>query len=123
MVLSILLNLVAIACYFTIARSSLVLFYGTCVLLGVANGYWAVFVTVAAEQFGTNLRATATTTAPNFVRGSLVLMSLLFVQLRDRGAGATVSAITVGVLVSVVALAAVWGIEETYGKDLDFVDT
>jgi MFS transporter, putative metabolite:H+ symporter len=121
-VLSILLNLVAIACYFTIGRTSSTVFYATCLLLGIANGYWAVFVTVAAEQFGTNLRATATTTAPNFVRGSLTIISLLFVQLRDHGAGPTTSAILVGVGVSVIALAAVLGIEETFGKDLDFVE-
>ncbi len=121
-VLSVLLNLAAIAFYFTVGRASVAAFYGACVFLGVANGYWAVFVTVAAEQFGTNLRATATTTAPNFVRGSLPLISILFVYLRDHGAGAIWSAILVGLLVSGIALASVLGIEETYGKDLDFVE-
>ena len=53
-----------------------------CVFLGVATGYWAVFVTVASEQFGTNIRATVTTTAPNFVRGSLVPVTLAFEALR-----------------------------------------
>jgi MFS transporter, putative metabolite:H+ symporter len=121
-VLSILLNVVAIACYFTVGRTSLVAFYAACLLLGIANGYWAVFVTVAAEQFGTNLRATATTTAPNFVRGSLALVSLAFLQIRDHGAGPVWSAILVGLMVSGIALLSVLGIEETYGKDLDFVE-
>ena len=121
-VASLALNLVALGVYFTIGRSSLVAFYGACVLLGIANGYWAVFVTVAAEQFGTNLRATATTTAPNFVRGSLNLISLAFVATRDAGAGPLGSAVITGVVVGVMALVAVLGIEETYGKDLDFVE-
>jgi putative MFS transporter len=121
-VLSVALNLAAIGGYFTFGRTSPEAFYGACVLLGIANGYWAVFVTIAAEQFGTNLRATATTTAPNFVRGGLVLMSTLFVAVRDAGAGAMWSAIIVGVAVSLVALASVLGIEETFGKDLDFVE-
>ena len=58
-------------------------FLRVCFVLGFASGYWAVFVTVASEQFGTNLRATATTTAPNFVRGAVVPMTLLFQALRE----------------------------------------
>jgi MFS family permease len=53
-------------------------FYTICLLLGISCGYWAVFVTNASEQFGTNLRATVTTTVPNFVRGSVVPLTLLF---------------------------------------------
>ncbi len=121
-VLSIALNLVAIGCYFTIGRTSLFAFYASVLLLGIANGYWAVFVTVAAEQFGTNLRATATTTAPNFVRGSLTVISLAFIQLRDHGAGPIWSAVIVGGTVGVISLLAVLGIDETYGKDLDFLE-
>jgi putative MFS transporter len=121
-VLSVALNLVAMAAYFTVGRSSVTAFYVVCVFLGIANGYWAVFVTVAAELFGTNLRATATTTAPNFVRGGLTLMTLAFTTIRDGGAGSMWSAVLVGVVVSAVALASVLGIEETFGKDLDFVE-
>ncbi len=119
---SLVLNLVGLATYFLVGPSSLVAFYGACVLLGVANGYWAVFVTVAAEQFGTNVRATATTTAPNFVRGSLTPVSLAYVALQDGGLGVVSAGVVTGVLVGVVALVAVLGIEETYGKDLDFVE-
>lgn len=122
-VASLALNLVALAAYFTVGRASLTAFYSVCLLLGVANGYWAVFVTVAAEQFGTNLRATAATTAPNFVRGSLTLSSAAFVFLRDAGLGAITSAAVTGTFVGVLALVAVLGIEETYDKDLDFVET
>ncbi len=119
---SLLLNLLALALYFTVGSTSLNVFYATCVLLGIANGYWAVFVTVAAEQFGTNVRATATTTAPNFVRGSLTLVSLAFITVRNAGAGAVGAGVIIGATVGVLGLVAVLGIEETYGKDLDFIE-
>jgi putative MFS transporter len=119
---SLVLNLVAIGVYFLIGPSSLIAFYGACVLLGIANGYWAVFVTVAAEQFGTNVRATATTTAPNFVRGSLVAVSAAYTGLQAAGLGVVPAGTLTGIVVGVVALLAVLGIEETYGKDLDFVE-
>lgn len=119
---SLILNLVALGAYFVLGPTSLTAFYGACVLLGVANGYWAVFVTVAAEQFGTNVRATATTTAPNFVRGSLTLVSLAYVSLQGLGLGVITSGVVTGACVGVLALISVLGIEETYGKDLDFVE-
>lgn len=121
-----LLNGVAVAYYFAIGRTSTTAFYAGCLILGIANGYWAVFVTVAAEQFGTNLRATAATTAPNFVRGSLVPVSLAYLALRDafggQGSGEPLAAIVVGVVVIGVSIASLLAIEETYGKDLDYVE-
>jgi riboflavin transporter FmnP len=60
------------------------MFYVLCMLLGFSNGYWVIFVTIAAEQFGTNIRATVTTTVPNFVRGSLPLIILGFQFFRDK---------------------------------------
>lgn len=116
------LNLVALLGYFTIGGLSLPAFHGMILLLGVANGYWAVFVTVAAEQFGTNLRATAATTTPNFVRGSLPLMNWMFRGLRGLGAGILTAGALTGGLFGVLALLAILGIEETYGKDLDFIE-
>jgi MFS transporter, putative metabolite:H+ symporter len=107
--------------YFTIGRSSLLVLYTVMFGLGFATGYWAVFVTVASEQFGTNIRATVTTTAPNFVRGFLVPVTMLFEALRGR-LGITGSAAVVGALTIVIALVALAGIDETYGRDLDFVD-
>jgi putative MFS transporter len=115
------LNVVAIAGYFTIGATSTVLFYGCVLLLGIANGYWAVFVTVAAEQFGTNLRATATTTAPNFVRGSVVPMNLAFLALKP-SLGVVGAALAVGAVVVIVAFVSILGIEETFGKPMDFVE-
>jgi MFS family permease len=116
------LNALSVALYFTVGRSSLTAFYAVCVVLGVANGYWAVFVTVAAEQFGTNLRATAATTAPNFVRGSLVLVAYCYTTLDTLLGGKVIAAVVVGATVIAISAAALFGIEETYGKDLDFVE-
>lgn len=113
------LNIVAIAFYFVAGPASVEMIYVACFVLGIANGYWAVFVTVAAEQFGTNLRATATTTAPNFVRGSLVPVSIAF-QALVPAAGHVGAAVIVGAAVVTLALVSLLGIEETYGKDLDF---
>lgn len=96
-------------------------FYTLCIFLGVATGYWVVFVTMAAEQFGTNLRATVTTTAPNFVRGSLILVSLLFTTLRPYF-GIVNAAIAVATLVVAIAFFALSRLKETYGKDLDYLE-
>lgn len=116
------LNVAAIVYYFTIGRLSTTLFYAGCLFIGVANGYWAIFVTVAAEQFGTNLRATAATTAPNFVRGSLVPVSLAYLALAGLLDNQPLAAAIIGAIVVGASAAALFVIEETYGKDLDFVE-
>jgi putative MFS transporter len=107
--------------YFAPFSKSLPVFYAICGGLGFATGYWAVFVTVASEQFGTNLRATATTTAPNFVRGAVVPVTLLFQALREP-LGLAGSGFAVGALTLVGALLALAGLDETFGRDLDFVE-
>ena len=107
--------------YFTIASRSTTHFYAVCTLLGFATGYWAVFVTVASEQFGTNLRATATTTVPNFVRGSLSLLMLAFDAL-EKSSGTLMSGALVGGATIVVAFGALTLLDETHGRDLDFLE-
>jgi MFS transporter, putative metabolite:H+ symporter len=107
--------------YFVAGRASLGAFYAVCVGLGISTGYWAVFVTVASEQFGTNIRATVTTTAPNFVRGAVVPVTFAFQHLRGP-LGVTGAALSVGGVTLALALLALTGLEETYGKDLDYVD-
>ena len=107
--------------YFAPFAKSLGLFYAICFGLGVSIGYWAVFVTVASEQFGTNLRATATTTAPNFVRGAVVPVTLLFQALRAP-LGISLAGLAVGLLTVTIAAVALWGLEETFGRDLDFLE-
>jgi MFS family permease len=111
-----------IAAYFLIGHRSLFVFYTTCVGLGFGAGYWAVFVTMASEQFGTNIRATATTTAPNFVRGAVVPLTSLF-QAMTGTLGVQGSAIFVGSVTLLLAFVALAGLAETYGKDLDFVES
>lgn len=97
-------------------------FYGVCFCLGVGIGYWAVFATIAAEHFGTNLRATVATTVPNFVRASIVPITLSFQAIKPT-LGPLPAAAIVGTLSVGVALWALRGLEETHGKDLDYLET
>ncbi|HET8827686.1 MAG TPA: MFS transporter [Pelobium sp.] len=92
-----------------------------CVLLGISTGFWVIFVTIAAEQFGTNLRSTVTTTVPNFIRGSLVLITLSFEWLKTPF-GIINSALIVGITTLIIAFLAVYNLEETYGKDLNYIE-
>jgi MFS transporter, putative metabolite:H+ symporter len=96
-------------------------FYGLCVLLGFAIGYWAIFVTVAAENFGTNLRATVATTVPNFIRGSVIPITLGF-EFFKSSVGIIYSALIVAVITVIVALISLHNLQETYGKDLDYIE-
>jgi putative MFS transporter len=115
------LTVLCIAAYFTVASASLFAFYSCCLALGVAVGYWAVFVTVASEQFGTNIRATATTTVPNFVRGMAAGLTTAFAALKAP-LGVSGSAIAVGAVSIAVGAFSLWSLDETFGKDLDFVE-
>lgn len=98
--------------------------YLACAMLGFSTGFWAIFVTMAAEQFGTNLRATAATTVPNMVRGALPLINIMFLDIFQKDWGWTIvkSGITTGVIVMVVTLIAAYFTEETFGKDLNYVE-
>jgi len=96
-------------------------FYTICLLLGVSCGYWAVFVTNASEQFGTNLRATVTTTVPNFVRGAVVPLTLLFQYLKGPSGIIYSAAIVAGISLLFAYISAA-RLEETYGKDLDYIE-
>ncbi len=109
----------AVIAYFALGGTSLTVFYVLAVLGGIGIGYWAVFVSTAAELFGTNLRATVATTVPNFVRGSLVLLAIGFSELRGP-LGLIGAAIAVGVFALGVAFAGLVALRETFGVDLDF---
>lgn len=111
-----------IALFFTQNNNSPDYMYWICAGLGFATGFWAIFVTMAAEQFGTNLRATAATTVPNVVRGALPLIIILFKTLRGSMAYATAGLIT-GVVVMVIAIFAAVSAKETFGKDLNYIET
>ncbi len=120
-----LLTIGAIALYFLQGSRSAAFFYGVCLVLGFSIGYWAIFVTVAAEQFGTNLRATVATTVPNFVRGMVVPITMLFQFFRANfpgSLGIEGSALAVGGICLIVAFIALASLEETFHKDLDYFE-
>jgi MFS family permease len=112
---------VLIAIYANARGISATTFNILCLALGIAAGYWAVFVTIAAEQFGTNIRATAATTVPNFVRGAIVPMNLTLMALKP-SYGVLVAALIVGYTAIALALVSLLGMKETFGKDLDYVE-
>jgi MFS family permease len=90
-------------------------------VMGVGVGYWATFVTIASEQFGTNIRATVTTTVPNFVRGSLIPITFLF-EFFVHHYGIIKAAYIVMILLTVIAIFALSQLKETFNKDLDYLE-
>lgn len=90
-------------------------------VLGLSVGYWATFVTIASEQFGTNLRATVTTTAPNFVRGALIPITFLFEFFVGKFDLIIASYILIGVL-TILSLFALSQLKESFDKDLDYIE-
>jgi MFS family permease len=96
-------------------------FYVACFLLGFGIGYWALFVTIAAEQFGTNLRSTVATTVPNFIRGSVVPITFAFGYLRQ-SLSIIEAALIVGLVTIFIALSALRLIDETFSRDLNYVE-
>ncbi|UUC45059.1 MFS transporter [Flavobacterium cerinum] len=97
------------------------MYYFYCAWLGLGTGYWAMFVTVGAEQFGTNIRSTAATTIPNMVRGLLPVMLIAFDHLKIKN-GVVFSATIVGLVVFALAIYATLTIAETHNKDLDYTE-
>lgn len=130
-----LLTLMTIIFYLFNPVKTVDFFYLACFMLGVAIGYWALFVTIAAEQFGTNLRSTVATSVPNFIRGTVVPLTFLFKYLRDSisshyggiqdsatasSTGIIYGALIVGVFTIAIAYIALGVIDETYGRELNF---
>lgn len=117
--LFIMLTLGFVVLYLFMPLKTSVFFYFCCFLLGVGIGYWALFVTIAAEQFGTNLRSTAATTVPNFIRGTVVPITLGFQYLRGHF-GIIYGALIIGIITTIIAFISLRLIDETYGRDLNF---
>ncbi|MBS1759046.1 MAG: MFS transporter [Bacteroidetes bacterium] len=126
----------ALLLYYILCIISLILFFSPfnnsdgrmylcCAFLGFSTGFWAIFITMGAEQFGTNLRATAATTIPNMVRGALPLINLMFKDLFQKNMGWSLvqSGIVTGIVVMAVTLIAFNFTEETYHKDLDYLES
>jgi MFS transporter, putative metabolite:H+ symporter len=116
------LNFIMVLIYLNATGISANLFYLLCMFMGFSVGYWVIFVTIAAEQFGTNIRATVTTTVPNFVRGSLPLILLLYQYFRDDIFQGNIirAAMIVSIILSVIALITLWRMSETFHKDLNY---
>jgi putative MFS transporter len=113
------LSTVVFATYLIFARESLALYYAFIVCLGIGIGYWALFVTVAAEQFGTNIRSTVATTVPNFVRGALIPLTMSFQAIATQ-ADAVTAGIVVGGVAMFIGLVALKFLPETFHKELDY---
>lgn len=109
--------------YFLQQGGSSSTFYWICAGLGYGTGFSVVYITMSAEQFGTNLRASAAISIPNMVRGALPLILLLFKTIREAvGSYLTGGWITGAFLMSMAIIAAYYT-KETFGKDLDFTET
>ena len=121
MMVFLLLSVASVVCYLSAKGLNSHQFVWLCFFMGCAVGYWATFVTIAAEQFGTNIRATVATTVPNFVRGSLIPINLAFTAFVG-SYGMVTSGYIMMVILTVVALLSLSQLKETYGKDLDYVE-
>lgn len=119
--LFLLMTVACITAYFLLRGISPGSFYALCVATGFSIGYWAVFVTIASEQFGTNMRATVATAVPNFVRGATLPITYSFELLRGK-LDIVPSAVIVGVATFAIAFWALHNLEETYHKDLDYLE-
>jgi predicted MFS family arabinose efflux permease len=98
-------------------------FYWLLLIVGLPNGYWSVFMASASEQFGTNIRATVTTSAPNFVRGMVVVLSTLFSYLSNEvGMGFVGAASLIGTSVMALAIFSTLKTQDTFHKDLDYIE-
>ncbi|MFM7510839.1 MAG: MFS transporter [Bacteroidota bacterium] len=98
--------------------------YWICAGLGFGTGFWAIFVTMGAEQFGTNLRATAATTIPNMVRGMLAIFILPLFKWLERfpSLGYVDAGIYTGIIIMAITLLAAALTRETFHKDLDYLE-
>lgn len=116
------LTAIGIVWYFNLHGATVSELYMACALLGFGTGMWAIFVTMAAEQFGTNIRATVATTVPNMVRGSLTLISLLFGWLQVQTGDYVKAGWITGVIVLPIAILSAVLSEETFHKDLNYLE-
>jgi putative MFS transporter len=117
-------TILSVSFFFSPLNNSDASMYGVCAVMGFSAGFWAIFVTMGAEQFGTNLRATAATTIPNMVRGALPLINLMFLNLFQKiwGWELVISGIVTGVVTISITLVAFYFTEETFSKDLNFIE-
>jgi MFS transporter, putative metabolite:H+ symporter len=118
------LTIISVSLFFSPLNNNDNSMYAICAAMGFSTGFWAIFVTMGAEQFGTNLRATAATTIPNMVRGALPLINLLFKNVFQDNWGWSLvkSGIVTGTIVILITLISAYFTEETFHKELDYIE-
>lgn len=107
--------------YLTAYHQNLETYYLLCSIMGISTGFWVIFVTLAAEQFGTNLRGTVTTSVPNVIRGSVIPITIAF-QLLKTMMPVQTAAMGIGLFTIVLAFIGLSGLKESFGKDLDYLE-
>ncbi|MDD5156626.1 MFS transporter [Sulfurimonas sp.] len=117
-----LFSVASVLYYYTLNGATAQQFYVAAFIMGVFCGYWALFITMAAEQFGTNIRATVATTAPNFVRGAVVPITSSFILLKE-SVGVLSAGAIVGVVSFFLGIVALVLTQDTFHKDLDYIET
>ena len=117
----ILLSFVFVLIYLLAPFRDVTMLYILCACLGFCSGYWTLFITVAAELFGSNLRATVATTVPNFVRGTVIPLTFLFLWMKSY-VGTIYGALIVGIFTYAIAILALVYLEETFKKDLNYTE-
>lgn len=118
----ILLSAIFAIIYLVVPFKSATFFYVVCTILGFSGGYWTLFITVAAELFGSNLRATVATTIPNFVRATVIPLTALFLLMKG-SLGIIYSALVVAVIVYLLGIISLFYLEETFKKDMNYIET
>lgn len=116
------LSICAIAFYLFIGKNSINLFYTACTLIGFSAGYWAVFNITATEQFGTNIRATVTTSVPNFVRGAVPVINVIIDIFQRAGQTYILATVYTGIIVFGLAFIVLKLMQDTFGKDLNYIE-
>lgn len=117
----ILLSFLFVLVYLLAPFRDVTMLYILCACLGFCSGYWTLFITVAAELFGSNLRATVATTVPNFVRGTVIPLTFLFLWMKSY-VGTIYGALIVGIFTYAIAILALVYLEETFKKDLNYTE-
>ena len=109
--------------YLNLYNVSSTIFYSAIFMLGFSVGFWALFVTNASEQFGTNLRATSSISVPNFARGSLVPIAWIYKETMTANGGDMLASFAwVGGGIMLITVITLYFVKETFAKDLDFYE-
>jgi putative MFS transporter len=121
MLVFLLLVIVTAIIYLSLTGITSQQFLWLCFLMGIGGGFWPIFITIAAEQFGTNIRSTVATTVPNFARSLLIPINFGFVMFKGRYGMINSAYIMLGIL-ALVAVLSLSQLKETFGKDMDYLE-